>query len=138
MVQCSLKATIDKVVSERNPFYGRLVQKWKVCDSFEMDYDNRENVCPFGIVADIEIGDETIHLDISSHYLNIDDDGWYYSTFEKDDLTYRFDMLYDGEEIDLDSTSLTTYYTEDYIDANDRIHDKVYAVDFKSIKTYFS
>lgn len=137
MVECSLKATITKLVSEINPFYGRLTQVYNVNDTYQMDCDNRPDICPFGILAKISIEDESVDLRISRHYLNTDDDGWYYATFAKDNLIYRLDLLYRDGDIDLKSTSITTFYAEDYMAGDDIVKTKVYATDFDGIEPLY-
>ena len=138
MVECYMEARLTKCVSEKNPFYGKLIRKAVIRDEYEMDKDEREDIAPSGVEIRGTIGDVYLELKISRHYLNSDDEGWYYATFSDEDLVYRIDVYIDEKGVDPESTYVTTQFAEDYLEANDNIKDKVYGSEFLFVNEFIS
>jgi hypothetical protein len=136
MIECTLKATVIKTVSEKNPIYGKTTQIHEVCNTLQMDSDKRDDICPVGIFLMADINGAYIKLSISRHYFDSDDEGWYYTSFSKDGYIYRLDMLYKDCHIEKESTKLSVYYMEDYIDCGSPI-ETVYATEFDKLDVVF-
>lgn len=138
MVECYLEAKLNKCISEKNPFYGKLVRKTLIRDENEIEKDEREDIAPFGIEIRGTIGGTYLELKVSRHYLISDYEGWYYATFSDENLVYRIDVYIDEKGVDPESTYVTTQFAEDYMEGNDNIKDKIYGNEFLFVDKFIS
>lgn len=135
MINAYLNAKITRTVADDNPFYGRMKQIYTINETYQMEFDNRDDICPFGIIAEIETKEEYIELNISRNYFTSDDEGWYHAAFSKDNLVFRIDLLFNEDnDIDLDSSTFKVYYADEYIEGDDVFIEQIYAKDFKKLK----
>ena len=144
MITATLNVKIKKPQAKNNPFYGRFSTDTTIHQEIQMEKDEREDIAPCGIYAELDIDGVEYIISISKHFLNTTDIYLYYNaTFEHDGQMFILDISFirtivDGvETIDIyyNDTSIKVQNIGDYIDGNDDILVQLNGTMFATLTT---
>ena len=101
MVKAEIR--VEALTSWNNPFYGNVLAKKVTEESLMHDYDKRENIAPFGIIATIKVGDVVLDIRVNRYYFDHEDSDSYVAFFSIEEKVYevwvKFDENNDFEDL---------------------------------------
>jgi len=120
------KIRVEALESGYNPtFYGNTLVKKVIEETLLNDYDKRENVAPFGVIATIKVGDVVLDIRVNRYYFDYEDSGEYVAFFSIEEKVYEVCVKFD-ENNDFENLWLSEWLQrgnfEDCDDADNIYH----------------
>lgn len=102
MVKAEIR--VEALTSWNNPFYGNVLAKKVTEESLMHDYDKRENIAPFGIIATIKVANDVVlDIRVNRYYFDHEDSDSYVAFFSIEEKVYevwvKFDENNDFEDL---------------------------------------
>lgn len=91
------KIRVEALTSWNNPFYGNVLAKKVTEESLMHDYDKRENIAPFGIIATIKVGDVVLYIRVNRYYFDHEDSDSYVAFFSIEEKVYEVWVKFDTD-----------------------------------------
>jgi hypothetical protein len=91
------KIRVEALESRNNPtFYGNTLVKKVTEESLMHDYDKRENVAPFGVIATIKVAsDVVLDIRVNRYYFDYEGSGGYVAFFSIEEKVYEVWVKFD-------------------------------------------
>jgi len=93
------KIRVEALKSWYNPtFYGNILVKKVIEETLLHDYDKRENVAPFGVIATIKVAsDVVLDIRVNRYYFDHEDSGDYVAFFSIEEKVYEVWVKFDTD-----------------------------------------
>ena len=132
------KIRVEALKSGSNPtFYGNTLVKKVIEETLLHDYDKRENVAPFGVIATIKIGDVVLDIRVNRYYFDYEGSDGYMAFFSIEEKVYEVWVKFD-ENNDFENLWLSEWLQSgDFEDGDDA--DNIYKMeDFTTFAKFLS
>ena len=129
------KIRVEALTSWNNPFYGNVLVKKVTEESLMHDYDKRENVAPFGVIATIKVAsDIVLDIRVNRYYFDYEGSDSYVAFFSIEEKVYEVWVKFD-ENNDFENLWLSEWLQSgDFENGDDA--DNIYHMDkFTTIDT---
>ena len=92
------KIRVEALTSWNNPFYGNVLVKKVTEESLMHDYDKRENVAPFGVIATIKVAsDIVLDIRVNKYYFDHEGSDGYVAFFSIEEKVYEVWVKFDTD-----------------------------------------
>lgn len=92
------KIRVEALTSWNNPFYGNVLAKKVTEESLMHDYDKRENIAPFGIIATIKVANDVVlGIRVNRYYFDHEDSDSYVAFFSIEEKVYEVWVKFDTD-----------------------------------------
>ena len=96
MVKAEIR--VEALTSWNNPFYGNVLAKKVTEESLMHDYDKRENIAPFGIIATIKVANDVVlDIRVNRYYFDHEDSNDYVAFFSIEEKVYEVWVKFDTD-----------------------------------------
>lgn len=132
------KIRVEALESRNNPtFYGNTLVKKVIEETLLHDYDKRENVAPFGVIATIKVGDVVLDIRVNKYYFDYEGSDGYVAFFSIEEKVYEVWVKFD-ENNDFENLWLSEWLQSgDFENGDDA--DNIYKMeDFTTFAKFLS
>ena len=136
MVESRIRVELTKCYSAENPFFGARTAKKVYEETITHDKDERDNVAPFGIVANVPISDDMLHIKVTARYFDIDDVGVYFTFFDFDNKVFELNVSVNEDNNDIENVTLSVWFDNDLFESGADAEEIYTTEDFTSYGKY--
>lgn len=136
MVESRIRVELTKRYGAENPFFGATTSKKVYEETITHDKDERKNVAPFGIVANIPISDDMLYIKVTARYFDTDDFGVYFTFFDFDNKVFELSVSVNEDNNDIENITLSVWLDNDSFESGDDAEETYTTEDFTSYNKY--
>jgi hypothetical protein len=137
MIESRIRVELTKCYSAENPFFGATTTKKVYEETITHDKDKRDNVAPFGIVANVPINDDMLHIKVTARYFDIDDFGVYSAFFDFDNKVFELSVSVNEDNNDIENITLYVWLDNNSFESGVDAEETYTTEDFTSYGKYF-